>query len=132
MKPTILLPLLAGLPSTLANFHVGFSGRYGNAICPSPGFGCGCISSGIGRARVDPQNENLWRENVGWFSTPGVCGSPKLDFWRRSDGHYDMYVSNGNGQKRGECWRADTTQSCLGDRVEWFSWYWCYTDICGQ
>ncbi|KAK4228867.1 hypothetical protein QBC38DRAFT_136259 [Podospora fimiseda] len=129
---TTLLPFLAATPAAQANIHVGFSARYGNAACPSPGFGCGCISSGIGRACVNPQYENLWKgPSVNWFSTNSICNSPKLDFWRQPDGHWNIYVSGQVGQKKGECWKADTTASCLGGEVEWFNWFWCYTEYCG-
>lgn len=138
MKSAILATTAAAatlLGQAAANFHVGYHGQIGNAICPSPGFGCPCISSGVGRGRISPQINNLFRET--WFSTEGVCGSKKLDFWKRGNSQvFDIYINNASpAQKVGECWPASgdgTDVSCLGDRIHWRSFFWCYTDICGQ
>ncbi|KAM5341360.1 hypothetical protein ACJ41O_014391 [Fusarium nematophilum] len=132
MKSLLILftALFALFTSTAADFHVGYYGTIGNMICPSNYFNCDCMVNGKRSARIQPNIANLY--NTGHFSATNVCGAAKIDFWKRDDGHLDMYHSGGNGNIIGQCWRGDTETSCLGGRVNWRTWYWCYSSICGK
>jgi hypothetical protein len=92
------LPLL-GLVA--ADFHVVDDGSGILLACPSNYYKCDCFSN---RKRAQFV-ENLTPLGQYFELTAGFCGiSKKLDFYRRSDMHYDFYQNNGDGTVQGTCW----------------------------
>ncbi len=131
----VLFIIITTLSSVVqADFHLGWwvnsGGAAGNYICPSNYFNCQCIQNGDRRATITPSWGNLWDES--YFSAKNACEVSKLDFWKRDDGHLDMYISNGDGKVVGQCWRGDAEKECLAGNVFWHSWYWCYSYIGGK
>ena len=139
MKLAQLLPILVtaalSVPSALADFHViqGLtpSGSSSLEACPSNNYNCGCMKNGDRAAQViDVNGQGVGGLPNNSFSVKsGLCGMDQLDFYKSSDGHWDFYISNGDGTLQGKCHPNTASSSCSGgyffdDKLV------CYTDIC--
>ncbi len=71
----------------------------------------------------------------GYFQTisRSTCGiTAPLDYYKRSDGHYDFYINNGDGSLQGTCYyNVGSHTVCNGDtREKYYEQYVCYSYIC--
>jgi len=85
-----------------ADFHVlqmykGENFEYYTS-CPSDYYKCDCFQKGYRAGKVvgSPYDSSFSIDS-------GLCGMPKLDFWKQSDGNYYIYLSAGDGQVQGTC-----------------------------
>ncbi|TEB30127.1 hypothetical protein FA13DRAFT_1710582 [Coprinellus micaceus] len=82
------------------NFHVGrttlrINGAYaGHRACPSSQYGCSCFKAGS-NVKLSGGRQEI---ETYFQIQPGFCGMGWLDFYKSSDGSWDFYVNNGNGQ----------------------------------
>lgn len=139
MKLAQLLPLLVtaalSVPSALANFHViqGIApgGLAGLEACPSNYYNCKCMTGGDRAAQVLVDGHGVGDLPDDFFSIKsGLCGMGQLNFYKRSDGHWDFYVSNGDGKVQGACHSNTASSSCSGGFF-FNDLLVCYSYICG-
>ena len=135
---SILLLVTAALtiPSTLADFHIvqGIApgGGAGLEACPSNYYNCKCLKDGDRAAQVIVNDKGVGSLPDNFFSVKaGFCGMGKLDFWKRGDGHWDIYQSGGDGSAQGTCYGNTAGTNCspgffFNDQLV------CYSYICGS
>ena len=132
--PSLALLLTAALisPSALANFHIMHSdNRFDPLIaCPSNYDNCICMRDG----KHGVQSLNGETSLGDAFSlNGGLCGMSQMNFYKRSDGHWDFYVNNGDGSLQGTCYSNTATNECYNDggAIEIFNdELVCYSYIC--
>jgi hypothetical protein len=112
-----------------ANFHilsVNENGDFQKFIaCPSNYYNCNCFTQNDRTGQVDGNARG------DFFSVRhGLCGMPKLDFYKRADNHWDMYASGGNGQILGTCY-SNSAETFCGSKVAADELV-CYSYVCGQ
>ena len=126
---SILLFSLLLLPSPIAaDFHIlsaesaikegGNRDRVSDRILvASNDYNCNGFNSAHGEGNGTLADSGLASQPEGVMTfVEGVCGSPTLDFWFRSDSYtYDYYQSGGDGTLLGTCYRNDDAPSktCL-------------------
>ena len=131
--------ITAGLtiPSTLADFIIiqdlGSPGAIGVGqillACPANYYNCDCMLNGNRRA-----------DGMGMTSEPvfsvkgGLCGMGQLNFYQQSDGHWDLYVNNGDGSLQGRCYGDSRRSMCPNPpyAIDFLNQMVCYSHICGN
>ncbi|KAN0085502.1 hypothetical protein V8E54_001969 [Elaphomyces granulatus] len=133
------------LPPTLADFHIGEQfGIVGSGddpptitkyiACPSNYYNCNCFGSlKSERGVFIPGGDN---PGSATFSlNPGLCGMGKLDFYYQADkGVWDFYISDGNGEVQGTCYRNSAAKQYCGFppfyKFQYTDSLVCYSYIC--
>ena len=88
-----------------ADFHILRAGEIGfppNTIaCPSDFYNCYCFM--LGQDQVEANFGSI--EDGNFQLAGGLCGiTQPLDFYRAADGHFDFYISGGDGSVQGSCY----------------------------
>ena len=127
---SLALLLIASLtiPSALANFRIigGGDGNESMHACPVNHYDCACMRDGDRAGQVSINDQGLSRLPDDFFQVKaGFCGMGLLNFYKRSDGHWDFYVSNGDGTLQGKCYTPTgpvTTTECSvsGSQYEFY------------
>jgi hypothetical protein len=129
----------SGISGICANFHVGRvtklagGGYQYHRVCPSPKYGCDCFNgAGDGAKAILPSGTNqlgtYFQVQGGWCKGTSGIPMPVTDFYKRSDGHWDMYKNNGDGAAIGTCYSNSDTKSCGANKYE--DNLVCYTTWC--
>lgn len=112
-----------------ANFHVLSLNQNGKLIkqlaCPSNYYNCDCFTKNdrAGQVSGNPQGDFFSVKN-------GLCGMPELNFYKRGDGHWDMYAAGGDGAVLGTCY-SNAAETFCGSQVATDELV-CYSYVCGQ
>jgi hypothetical protein len=126
---TSLATLAISVVQVAANFHVLSLNQNSNLVkylaCPSNYYNCDCFTKNqrTGGITGNPQGD--------FFSVnSGFCGLPMLNFYKRADGHWDIYAAGGDGQVLGTCYANTGEQFCGSDVAD--EKLVCYSYICGN
>lgn len=142
MRHTLLsaFSALSMVSVAYGNFHVGrttlrINGVYaGHRACPSSQYGCSCFKAGS-NVKLSGGRQEL---ETYFQIQPGFCGMGWLDFYKSSDGSWDLYVNNGDGQVQGKCWSNSAYVACplgsmpINSTLEYNDKLVCYSSICGN
>jgi hypothetical protein len=127
------------VPPALADFHVilrqpDLLDYTKNTViaCPSNYYNCRCIQGGDRRVTIGADGGEPKDLPDGYFYTEGkFCGVGKLNFYERSDGHWQFYKDGGDGSLQGECWSNTKSPSTCGN-IAYSEQLVCYSYICGK
>jgi hypothetical protein len=130
----LLIMAALTMPSALADFHILAGVQLDTSkndviACPSNYYNCKCFYGGQRRASIGGALSN------GHFSTVGnLCGVGQLDFYKRSDGHWEFYKHNGDGSLQGTCYsNTGGIEECNGPPDAYFyEQLVCYSYICNH
>ena len=137
MKLTQSLALLVvaafTIPFALANFYVLKPVNPHQAVfsCPANYHNCECMDDGSRNEPILVNGRLAFDLPDSFFSIQaGLCGMGQLNFYKQGDGHWEIYVDQGDGSVQGEC------SSKAADRTSCFNQYddklICTSYICGN
>ena len=121
--------LALSIGQVAANFHIISLAQNGvlqkHLACPSNYYNCKCFTKNdrAGQVVGNPQGDFFQVKN-------GLCGLPELNFYKRADGHWDLYAAGGNGDVLGTCY-SNSAETFCGSQVA-ADVLVCYSYICGQ
>ena len=122
------------IPSALADFHIiqGIApgGGAGLEACPSNFDNCDCMENGDRAARVSVNGQGQGSLPDSFFSVDaGLCGLGQLNFYKGSNGVWDIYENDGNGSLQGTC-NSNSASSTCSNGFLFFDQLVCYSYIC--
>lgn len=150
MHPSLQLLALSLLASpAIADFHIGLAHKWTNPVskhpkldwthtiaCPSNYLNCNCYGQ-IADNADRGVGANKRPEGDSFSLNDGLCGMGKLDFYYRSEkGHWEFYVSGGDGSLQGTCYSNSASDWCVRKgsllSTDYTDKLVCYSYICGH
>ena len=119
------------IPFAFADFHIveRFL-EYGvHLACPSDYYNCRCFVDDDRSEYVTVGDGVVINLPDNFFSVQsGLCGLKQLDFYKQSDGSWDIYEENGDGSLQGTCNSNSGSNKC--GRYGIYEELVCYSYIC--
>ncbi|KFY17182.1 hypothetical protein V491_05092 [Pseudogymnoascus sp. VKM F-3775] len=97
MRFTTFASVLLIVSAATADFHIVYDTLYAKyRAVPSNKYDCGNLqkSGSVTSGTVGGDTFKV---------TGNTCGADAIDFYKRADGHYDMYYPGGDGKVQGTC-----------------------------
>ncbi|KAF9516947.1 hypothetical protein BS47DRAFT_1340251 [Hydnum rufescens UP504] len=135
---TLLVVASLAMPSALANFHliqgIDPHTNVGNVLvaCPSNQYNCDCFTGADHGAEILDHSGIPGSPGDFFWTDRGLCGMPRLDFYKREDGHWDFFTHNGDGTVEGRCYTNAGHQPIICEGNSYIETLLCSSYICNK